>query len=143
MFIVAIVTGIFTMFDGTGLAGFLETFFQGPGFTVGMLGTLLIGYLGERRFLNIEANSTLTTIVAILSAALPILFSEVDWNPLLILLGDFTGAGSMTWGALIGVIVNYFGDIRIGRPVEPSGQLIGDGSYKMRDLPKIVFTGRR
>ena len=139
--------------DVTNLETFFEMVIQDFGFTVGMVGTLLIGYIGEKRLLSIEANTTVTSVVAGLTAILPILLPDVDWNPLLVLLGDFANTATMTIGAAIAVFLNYFGDIRVGRS-NPSDQFVADlneydvntygrNYYKLADFPSIVLTGRR
>lgn len=121
--------------------GFLEYLFTNFSFTIGMLLTVVAGFIGERRLIDIEPNTTLTSIVAVLTFLLPIIGPDIDWTSVIGQLNLFASNGQLTWGAILGVLVNFFGDTRIGRPV-PEGSAASH-TYMVRDLPKIVILGNK
>lgn len=123
---------------------FFDYFFQNFSFTLGMLFPVLAGYIGERRLIAIEPNQTLTASVAVVTVLLPILQPGVDWSSVLQALNVFAASGQLTFGAVFGVLVNYFSDIRIGRPVgsESFANTRAVKYFRLRDLPTIIVYGK-
>lgn len=143
MLVVAIMT--FFIGDGidfTSVETFFVSLFTNFTFTVGAALTVLTGYIGERRLIDIVPNQTLTAASAILTVLLPIIAGGVDWQAFLSALNIFASTGQLTYGALIGVLINYFADIRIGRPV-PNSSAYKANSYakfSMSDMVPMIFT---
>ena len=146
MVIVAILTAILGDFESGAAEDFFTSFLQEFGFFFGSLLVVLTGYLGERRLIGIEPNQTLTGAVAVVTVLLPILLPGTDWTSLLTVLQEFANNGMLTFGAVFGVLLNYFADIRIGRPAPLGrGSLPLKGAaemYRFADLPRILLTGR-
>lgn len=122
---------------------FFQYLFSEFAFTVGMAVVLLSGWIGERRLIAIEPNTTLTAITAIVTVLLPLLQAGVDWSSLVGLINIFASTGQLTFGAVLGVIANYFSDIRVGRPQLESAQLRSRlHKFDFSNLPEIIVYGR-
>lgn len=145
MLFIAIATAVFGDFDVEAGENFLTNLISESGFFLGTGLVVLTGYIGERRLIGIEPNTTLTSAVAVLTVLLPILSPGVDWSSLLATLSSFSGSGVLTIGAVFGVLINYFADIRIGRPAPEGSERSSYTSqyYTFSDLPKIIAKGRR
>lgn len=144
MLLIAIATAVFGDFDVEAGENFLTNLISEAGFFLGAGLVVLTGYIGERRLIGIEPNTTLTSAVAVLTVLLPILAPGVDWSSLLTVLSSFSGSGILTIGAVFGVLINYFSDIRIGRPAPegPDSSAYAAQYYSLSDLPRIIAKGR-
>ena len=148
MLVVAILTFIFGDFDGAAAEDFLTNLFSEFGFFIGSLLVVLTGYIGERRLIGIEPNQTLTAAVAVVTVLLPIVAPGTDWSSLIAVLQQFAANGMLTFGAVFGVLLNYFSDIRIGRPApmgpnsDPFTQY-SHTAFRWSELPRILATGSR
>lgn len=130
-------------FDPAAGENFFTYFFENFSFTLGMLFPLLAGYIGERRLIAIEPNTTLTGIVAVVTVLLPLLAEGIDWTSLIGVINIFAESGQLTFGAILGVLTNYFSDIRVGRPQAESAKVHAKlVRFNMWDLPRILVYGR-
>ncbi len=155
--IIAIINSFFANFEiGEDGVGFLEMVLTEFSFTLGSALVLITGYVGERRAVEIEPNTTLTSAVAVVTVLLPVLAPGTDWSALFDALNIFAATGSLTYGAILAVLINYFADIRVGRgandtlkldePVKTSSFDTRTQSYRpyqLSDFFSIVAFGKR